>query len=379
MNFDLSEEQTMLVDSINKFLLNNYDFETRRQLASSDLGYSADNWKTFAELGWLGVPIDEQYGGFGGSALDVMLMMEAFGRALVLEPYLATVMLGGRLIELLGSESQKQSLLPALVQGQLQLALAYDEYGARGNPAWVATQAEKSARGFRLSGEKVMVLNGHSADQLLVTARTSGTLAQSGGISVFLVNPNQAGVDVIPYITTDGSHAANIRFDSVDLDRDSLMGEVGQSYSSLTTVLDQATLGLGAEAVGAMEKLYKTTVEYCKTRKQFSVPIGSFQVLQHRMVEMFMRHELTQSTMYMAGLRNLEGGNVAARAVSAFKVQVGKAGRYIGQQAIQLHGGMGMTDELDVGYYFKRLTAIDALMGNTDYHLTRFGRLDTAS
>lgn len=375
MNFDFSEEQQMLVDSISKFLQNDYDFETRRKIASSELGYSADNWKTFAELGWLSVPFAEEYGGFGGGTLDVMLMMEAFGRALVAEPYIATVMMGGRLIEVLGSDEQKQDLLPSVIQGELQLALAYDEQGARGNPACIATKAEKAADGYRLSGEKVMVLNGHSAGKLLVTARTSGSLADADGVSVFLVEADQAGVSVAAYTTTDGTNAANIRFDGVEVSAANVLGEAGQALSGLSTVLDEATLALGAEAVGAMEKLYKTSVEYCKTRKQFGVPIGKFQVLQHRMVEMFMRHELTQSTMYMAGLRNLEGGEVAQRAVSAFKVQVGKAGRYIGQQAVQLHGGMGMTDELDVGYYFKRLTAIDALLGNTDYHLTRFGRI----
>ncbi len=371
----LCEEQQMLVDSIGRFLKNDYDFETRRKLVKSDDGFSAEHWKTFAELGWLSVPFAEEHGGFGGNAVDVMLMMEAFGRALVVEPYIATVIMGGRLIETLGSSEQKQALLPALIQGELQLALAYEETVSRGNVACVATQAKSSGNGFVLSGEKIMVLNGQSADKLLVTARLSGAITDQQGISVFLVDANQQGVEVTRYVTSDGSHAANIRLQDVTVDEAQLVGAAGEAYAGLCAVLDEATIALCAEAVGAMEVLYKTTVEYCKTRKQFGLPIGKFQVLQHRMVDMFMQHELTQSSMYMAGLRSLEGGDVAAKAVSAFKVQVGKAGRYIGQQAVQLHGGMGMTDELDVGYYFKRLTAIEVLLGNTDFHLKRYAEI----
>lgn len=373
MNFELSEEQQMLVDSISKFLQNDYDFETRRKLVASELGYSTDNWKMFAELGWLSVPFAEENGGFGGSAGDLMLMMEAFGKALITEPFIPTVILGGRLVEVLGNDVQKQSLLAAVIQGEIQMALAYEERGSRGNPANVALKAEKTADGYELNGAKVMVLNGHGADKLLVTARTSGAATDADGISVFVVDAKAPGVEITAYPTMEGGRAADITFKGVRVLADDLLGGEGQALAAVDVVLDEAVIAMGSEAVGAMEVLYKTTVEYCKTRKQFGMPIGKFQVLQHRMVEMFMAHELTQSTMYMAGLRNLEGGDVAKKAASAFKVQVGKAGRYIGQQAVQLHGGMGMTDELNVGYYFKRLTAIDALLGNSDYHLTRYG------
>jgi len=219
------------------------------------------------------------------------------------------------------------------------------------------------------------VLNGHAADKLLVTARTSGSLTQREGVSLFVIDADADGVDITGYPTMEGGRAANVVLNGVKVAAAQRLGVEGQALAAVETVLDEATIAIGSEAVGAMEVLYKTTVEYCKTRKQFGMPIGKFQVLQHRMVDMFMAHELTQSTMYMAGLRNLEGGDVARQAASAFKVQVGKAGRYIGQQAVQLHGGMGMTDELNVGYYFKRLTAIDALLGNTDYHLTRYGAI----
>jgi len=372
MNFDLSEEQQMLVDSVARFVQNDYDFETRRKHAASELGYSADNWKMFAELGWLSVPFAEENGGFGGTAVDVMLVMEALGRGLITEPFVPTVILGGRLVEILGSAEQKEAILGPVIMGEVQLALAYDEYAARGNPACVATRAEQSGDGYVLSGAKVMVMNGHAADKLLVTARTSGGVADQDGVSVFLVDPKAAGVEITVFPCMEGGKAANIAFNGAQAE---LLGEVGQALPALEVVLDEAIIAMGAEAVGAMEVTYKTTVEYCKTRKQFGLPIGKFQVLQHRMVEMFMAHELTQSTMYMAGLRNLEGGDIAKKAASAFKVQVGKAGRYIGQQAVQLHGGMGMTDELNIGYFFKRLTAIDALLGNRDYHLTRYGKV----
>jgi len=375
VNFELSEEQQMLVDSISKFLHNDYDFDTRRKIAATELGYSAENWRMFAELGWLSVPFAEENGGFGGTAVDLMLMMEAFGKALITEPFIPTVILGGRLVEALGDAGQKQSLLAAVIQGELQMALAYEEPGSRGNPACLATQAKAVGADYVLTGEKVMVLNGHAADKLLVTARTSGSLTQREGVSLFVIDADADGVDITGYPTMEGGRAANVVLNGVKVAAAQRLGVEGQALAAVETVLDEATIAIGSEAVGAMEVLYKTTVEYCKTRKQFGMPIGKFQVLQHRMVDMFMAHELTQSTMYMAGLRNLEGGDVARKAASAFKVQVGKAGRYIGQQAVQLHGGMGMTDELNVGYYFKRLTAIDALLGNTDYHLTRYGAI----
>lgn len=375
MNFDLTEEQQMLVDSVNKYLQNDYDFETRRKLVATETGYSQDNWETFAELGWLSVPFAEENGGFGGTAIDVMLMMEAFGKALVTEPYISTVIMGGRLVELLGNAEQKESVLSAVIQGELQLALAYNEADSRNNPSMVTLKAKKEGGSYTLNGEKVMALNGQSADQLLVTARTSGALTDAEGISVFLVDANAAGVERTGYQVSDGSRAANISFKDVVVSEGQLVGEEGAALAALEVVLDEATIALCSEAVGAMEVLYKETVEYCKTRKQFGLPIGKFQALQHRMVDMFISHELTQSVMYMAALRNLEGGDIAKKAASAFKVQVSKAGRHVGQEAVQLHGGMGMTDELNVGYYFKRLTVIDALLGNIDFHLARYSKV----
>lgn len=375
MNFDLSEEQQMLVDSIGKFLKNDYPFETRRKLANSELGFSAQNWKTFAELGWLSVPFSADNGGFGGTTVDMMLMHEQFGTALVTEPLIPTLILGGRLIELLGDNVQKETLLSAVIQGELQLALAYNERIARNNPAVVGCTARRDGDSYVLNGEKIAVLNGHAANQILVTARLSGDVSSANGISVFLVDANAAGLQRKSYQTVDGLRAADLQLNNVKVPAANLLGTEGAAFDAIETVLDEATLALCAEAVGAMEVLYKTTVDYSKTRKQFGMPIGKFQVLQFRMVDMFMAHEQSKSMIYMAALRSLEGRAAACKAVSAVKVQIGKAGRKIGQEAVQLHGGMGMTDELNVGYYFKRLTAIDALFGNVDFHLARYARV----
>lgn len=374
MNFDLNDEQQMLVDSIHKFLKNDYSFDVRRKLANSAQGFSEQNWKTFAELGWLSVPFSADLGGFGGNSIDVMLMHEALGTALVTEPLIPTVLMGGRLLELLGNEQQQQTLLAAVMQGELQLALACNERIARNNPAVVGCTAKRSGDQYILNGEKIVVLNGHAANKLLVTARTDGDVRSEAGISVFVVDAYANGVERRPYQTVDGLRAADITLNNVQVSTADLLGEEGHAFQALETVLDEATLALCAEAVGAMEVLYKTTVDYCKTRKQFGMPIGKFQVLQFRMADMFMSHEQSKSMIYMAALRSLEGRDAARKAISACKVYIGKAGRHVGQEAIQLHGGMGMTDELNVGYYFKRLTAIDALLGNVDYHLDRYAR-----
>lgn len=372
MNFDLSEEQQMLVDSIGKFLQNDYAFDVRRKLAKSELGFSRDNWKMYAELGWLSVPFSADNGGFGGSTVDLMLMHEQFGKAMVVEPLIPTLILGGRLIELLGNATQKEALLSAVIQGELQLALASNERVARNNPAIVATTARRDGNDYVINGEKIVVLNGHAADKLLVTARTSGAQDAADGISVFVVDTDAAGVERTVYPTVDGLRAADIRFSNVRVPAANLLGDEGAAFTAVETVIDEATLALCAEAVGAMEVMYKTTVDYTKTRKQFGMPIGKFQVLQFRMVDMFIAHEQSKSMIYMAALRALDGRDAARKAISAAKVQIGKASRKVGQEAIQLHGGMGMTDELNVGYYFKRVTAFDALFGNVDYHLERY-------
>jgi alkylation response protein AidB-like acyl-CoA dehydrogenase len=374
MDFSFTQEQALLADSVEKFVQNDYSFEARRAITATDAGFSADNWRTFAELGWLGVPFPEADGGFGGSAVDTMILMEQFGKGLVVEPYLASIVLAGGALKLAGSAAQKEALLGSLIDGSKQAALAFVEPQGRFNLADLTTTAEAEGDGYRLNGFKSVVLNGPAADFFVVTARTGGGQRDQQGVSLFIVPAHADGVSRRDYPTVDAFRASELTLDNVRLEADALLGRQDQAYPVIEQVIDEGILAVGSEAVGCMEVLYKATVEYCKTREQFGQPIGKFQVLQHRMVDMFMEHEQSKSLMYMAAMRLDEGyDDEAKKAVSAFKVQVGKSGRFVAQGAVQLHGGMGMTDELNVGHYFKRLTTIDTLFGNVDFHLKRFG------
>ncbi len=376
MDFSLSQEQTLLQESIERFIQNDYPFTERQKTVHSDADFNADHWRRFAELGWLGVPFPEQDGGFGGRAVESIVMWEQFGKGLVIEPLLATVVLAGGALKLAGAQAQKEAVLSPLIDGQVQAALAYAEPQGRYNLADLTTTAGKQGEGWRLNGHKAVVLNGPAADWLVVSARTGGGQRDAEGVSLFLAPADAAGVTRRDYPTVDGFTASEVTFADVALDADALLGEEGAGLSILTQVIDEGIIAVGAEAVGCMEVLYKDTVEYCKTREQFGQPIGKFQVLQHRMVDMFMEYEQCKSLMYMAAMRMDEGyGPEAQKAASAFKVQVGKSGRFVGQSAVQLHGGMGMTDELNIGHYFKRVTMIDTLFGNVDHHLRRFGSL----
>lgn len=373
MDFSFSEEQTLLADSVEKFIQNDYPFETRQALVRSDLGYGENNWRIFAELGWLGVPFPEEDGGFGGGAVETMILMEQFGRGLIVEPYLASVILAGGALKRAGTKAQKAAYLAGIIDGSKQGALAFAEPQGRFNLADLTTAASAAEGGYVLNGYKCVVLNGPAADFFVVSARTAGDQRDVEGVSLFIVDARDPGVSRRDYPTVDAFRASEVTFDSAAAEP---LGEADGGYAVLEHVIDEGILAVGSEAVGCMEVLYKTTVEYCKTREQFGQPIGKFQVLQHRMVDMFMEHEQAKSLMYMAAMRMDEGyTDEAKKAVSAFKVQVGKSGRFVGQNAIQLHGGMGMTDELNVGHYFKRLTMIDTLFGNVDFHLKRFGRL----
>ncbi len=379
MDFSFSEEQTLLQDTIAKYIQNEYSFETRQKIVLEERGYSSEVWKTYAELGWLGVPFSEDDGGFGGTAIEGMIMLEQFGKGLVVEPFLATVVLAGGALKIGGSRTQKDQYLNGVIDGSLQGALAYAEPQGRFNLADLTTKAEKDGNDYLINGYKAVVLNGPSADFYVVSTRTSGEQRDKQGVSLFLVEANTAGISRRDYPTVDAMRASEITFENVKVGSDALLkgdGSEGQGFAIIEQVIDEGILAVGAEAVGCMEVLYKATVEYCKTREQFGQPIGKFQVLQHRMVDMFMEHEQAKSLMYMAAMRMDEGyGDQAKKAVSAFKVQVGKSGRFVGQNAVQLHGGMGMTEELNVGHYFKRLTTINTLFGNVDFHLKRFGEL----
>ncbi len=375
MDFTFNEEQSLIQDQVDQFVQKEYDWETRQSLSNSELGFGEDNWKKFAELGWLGISVSEDSGGFGGSAIESMLIMEAFGKGLVVEPFLETVIMAGGLIDDHGSDQQKSSFLEPAIAGEMHLALAYAEPQSRFNLSDVVTEAKADGDNFIINGYKSVVMNGPSADQIIVSARTSGTQLDENGISLFIIDANASGLDKTNYKTVDGRRASDLTLENVSVSKENLIGDQDKGFEILDSAIDKAILAISAEAVGAMEVLYKTTVEYTKTREQFGTAIGKFQVLQHRMVDMFMEYEQCKSLLYMATMKHEEKAEDAKKAISGLKYQVGKAGKFIGQQAVQLHGGMGVTDELNVGHYFKRLTTVGTIFGNTDYHLKKYSSL----
>ena len=371
MDFTFNEEQTLIQDQVDQFVQKEYDWETRQSLSNSDLGFGEDNWKKFAELGWLGISVSEESGGFGGSAIESMLIMEAFGKGLVVEPFLETMIMSGGILDNHGSDQQKSSILEPAIAGEMQLALAYAEPQSRFNLSDVVTEAKEEGENFILNGYKSVVMNGPSADKIIVSARTSGSQMEEEGISLFIVDAASEGLNRTNYKTVDGKRASDITIENLSVSKENIIGPINSGFAILDSAIDTAILAISAEAVGAMEVLYKTTVEYTKTREQFGTAIGKFQVLQHRMVDMFMEYEQCKSLLYMATMKHEEGSADAKKAISGLKYQVGKAGKFIGQQAVQLHGGMGVTDELNVGHYFKRLTTVGTIFGNTDYHLKK--------
>ncbi|HWD49080.1 MAG TPA: acyl-CoA dehydrogenase family protein [Rhizomicrobium sp.] len=375
MDFAFTEEQTLLRNSVQKYLADNYSFEHFKKVSRAEPGWSKDTWKQFAELGLTAAPLPEAYGGLGGGAVDTMVVMEEFGKALVVEPYVSTVVVGGGFFNHGGSEAQKQEWLNKIAAGETILAFAFAEPQGRFNYADLTTTAKKSGGNYVLNGQKAVVLGGPWADALIVTARTSGGQRDAKGVSVFVVDKKSRGITTRDYPTIDGLHASEVTFENVEVPASNLIGTADDGLKLIDQVTDEAIAAHASEAVGAMKVLLDATVEYSKTRKQFGVPIGKFQVLQHRMVDMFINYEQSSSITYMVTLKLGESEVERKKAASAAKVQIGKSGRFVGQQAVQIHGGMGMTDELNVGHYFKRLTMLDTLYGNTDHHLKRYASL----
>jgi|TARA_Y100000817_G_scaffold97868_1_gene76265 alkylation response protein AidB-like acyl-CoA dehydrogenase len=375
MDFTFNEEQTMIQDQVEQFIQKEYDWETRQELSNSDLGFGTHNWKTFAELGWLGIAVSEKNGGFGGSSIETMLIMEEFGKGLVVEPFLETVVMSAGILDRHGTDEQKNQVLNSVINGEMHLALAYAEPQSRFNLSDVVTEAKEDGDNFVINGFKSVVMNGPSANKIIISARTSGTQLEDKGISLFLVDSDIEGLTKSDYKTVDGRKASDINLENVIVSNSCLIGSLNAGFDILDEAIDRSILAISAEAVGAMEILYKTTVEYTKTREQFGTPIGKFQVLQHRMVDMFMEYEQCKSLLYMATMKNEESAPDAKKAISGLKYQVGKAGKFVGQQSVQLHGGMGVTDELNVGHYFKRLTTIGTIFGNADFHLKQYTSL----
>jgi len=375
MNFEFTEEQVMLRDSVARFIQDGYDFDTRRRIAASEAGMSRENWSTFAELGWLSIPFAEEHGGFGGGAVDVMLVMEQLGRGLVLEPYLATVLLFGGALQKAASAALQAEYIPRIIDGSCLGALAYLERQSRYELADVATTATARDGGFVLNGEKVVVFNGASADHVIVSARTSGGQSDASGISLFLLPTDAAGLERTSYRMMDGQLVANLTLKDVTVPASHLVGEQDSGLAVLQAVVLEANMALAAEGLGIMEQLNAKTLEYTKTRKQFGVAIGSFQALQHRMVDTFMAYEQTKSLLYRAVCALTDDEEDADAAVHALKVMLDRAGTLVFSEAIQLHGGMGITDELDIGHYAKRLMMINTTFGNGDYHQAQFNAL----
>ncbi|WP_230530045.1 acyl-CoA dehydrogenase family protein [Microvirga roseola] len=372
MDFDLSEEQRLLKDSVDRLMADRYDFESRRRYAKEPEGWSRNLWSAYAELGLLALPFDEAYGGFGGGPVETMTIMEAFGRSLALEPYLATVILGGGLLHQGGSEEQKIAYLPQVASGELRLAFAHTERQSRYDLFDVATTAQRDGTGFVLDGQKSVVLHGDSADKILVTARVAGSRRDRAGIGLFLVDANAAGFSRRGYPTQDGQRAAEVTLESVRVDSANVIGDPENALPVVERIADTAMAALAAEAVGAMDEMLQLTVDYLKTRSQFGTTIGSFQVLQHRSSEMFVALEQARSmAMFAAMMAQEENEEERRKAIAAAKVQIGRSGRFVGQQAIQLHGGVGMTMEYKVGHLFKRVTMINTLFGDADHHLSK--------
>jgi pimeloyl-CoA dehydrogenase small subunit len=372
MDFDLSEEQRLLKDSVDGLLADTYDFEQRNKHGAAKKGWSDEVWKKFAEQGLLGLPFAEADGGFGAGAIETGIVMEALGRFLVLEPYFATVVLGGAFLRHGGSAAQRKAHLPALVDGSKTLAFAQLEKDSRYDLGDVKTAAKKKGTGWVISGEKFVVLHGDSADTLVVTARTKGGQRDRAGIGVFLVPAKANGVRIKGYPTQDGLRAADITFENVDVGSDAALGDPEKGLPLVERVADEARVALCSEAVGAMDESLKTTIEYMKTRQQFGVNIGTFQALQHRGSDMFIALEQARGiSMYATMAVGFDDAKARTQAIAAAKVQVGRSAKYIGQQSIQLHGGVGMTMEYKIGHYFKRLTMIESTLGDSDFHLRR--------
>jgi alkylation response protein AidB-like acyl-CoA dehydrogenase len=375
MDFSYSEEQTLLRNSVSKFLAANYGFETFKATSRTEPGWRRECWKQFADLGLLGASLPEEHGGLGGGPVETLIVMEEFGKALVVEPYVQTVVVAGNFFSLGGTAAQKSEWLPKIAGGETVIAFAFAEPQGRFNFADLATTAKKQGAGYVINGHKAVVVGAPWADTLLVTARTAGGQRESKGVSVFAVDRKSKGISTRDYPTMDGLRASEVTFENVEVPASSVVGELDGALPLIEQVTDYAIAAHCSEAVGAMKVLLDTTVEYSKTRKQFGVPIGKFQVLQHRMVDMFMNREQSASITLMVTLKLGENETDRKKAASAAKVQIGKAGRFVGQNAVQIHGGMGMTDELNVGHYFKRLTMIDTLYGNVDHHLKRYAGL----
>ncbi|MDP9089901.1 MAG: acyl-CoA dehydrogenase family protein [Pseudomonadota bacterium] len=375
MEFNYTEEQLALQDTLQRFIARDYDFDKRRAFAASSMGYSSEAWGQYAELGLLSLPFPEEFGGLGGNAVDIMLVMEQFGQGLLLEPYLSTVVMCGGLIRDAATDSVKQKLLPDIAAGRLKISLAAYEAAGRYDLSYVGCTARQVGASWHLSGRKTVVLDGGSADYFLVSARSRGNMGDRDGVSLFLVARDAPGLTLAAYPTQSGARAADLLLEDVSVGADALLGAAFHALPIIERAVDRGIAALCAEAVGIINALNETTLNYLKTRKQFGVAIGTFQALKHKMADMLIAAEQSRSMAIIAAVHaDSQDESARRRAVSAAKAYIGQAGRLVGQNAVQMHGGMGVVDEHIVSHYFKRLTMIDLSFGDEDYHLAKFSQ-----
>ncbi len=375
MNFDFSDEQQLIKNSVDRMIAELYGFEQRKLYAQEPDGWSRERWANYAELGLLGLPFAEADGGFGGTSIDMMIVCEAFGRGLILEPYFATVILAGGALRFAANAAQRAALIPAIVGGELLLALAHGERQARYDLCDVLTTAQPNGADWLLNGAKSVVWHGDCADQLIVSARTAGTRRDRSGITLFLVDANDPGLVRANYRTHDGLRATDLQLANILVNPSAVIGEMDKGLDILELVVQHAIAALAAEGVGAMQAALDLSVDYLKTRSQFGVTLNTFQALQHRAAEMFVATEQARSiALYAAMMTDETNPLERSKAMAATKVQIGKSGNFVGKQAIQLHGGIGVTEEYVVGHYFKRLTVMESIFGDTDFHLAALAR-----
>ena len=375
MDLTLSDEQRLLRESADRFVSETYTADHRRRIANDPLGFSADIWKEFAELGWLALPIDEAHGGLGGGAIEIGILMEAFGRGLVSEPYLSTVVIGASLISECGTEAQKQALLPKIADGSLVLAFAHSERQARYDLSDVRSTAKKTPDGWRLDGHKTAVLDGNAAGQIIVSARLDGSNGKPGRLCLFLVPRGTRGLTSRDFARLGGGRASTFDLSDVRLPADALLGDGSDALSAIEAAVDRAMTALGAEAVGIMQTLLDQTLEYTKIRKQFARPLSANQVIRHRLADMAMQCDEARSMALRAALMADAEPVARSRAASGAKAKIGKCARFVAEQSVQLHGAMGVTEELDIGAYFKRLLAFDTMFGGSAHHYRRHAAL----
>jgi alkylation response protein AidB-like acyl-CoA dehydrogenase len=372
MHFELTEEQTLLENMVTAFVRDDYNWETREKIVKTEEGWRPENWSKFAELGLLSVPFSEDHGGLGGTAVDSMVVMEQFGKGLVVEPFMPSILLSGNLISKLANESQASKIIPKIIEGESRYVFAYAEPQSRFDLSDVKTSATKDGDEYTLNGFKSVVFGASMATHIIIAARTSGEQRSEDGITLFVADIKSNGITLQTYPTIDEYRASEVVIENLKINSDMILGEVDKAYKVVEEVIDLATIAACSEAVGVLQVLKDSTIDYCKQRKQFGQPISKNQVIQHKLVDMMIEYEQAKSILYAAVTADLSNADERKKAVSGAKARIGQSIKFVGESAIQLHGGMGMVDEYMISHYFKRATMLGVLFGNVDFHMKRF-------